>query len=823
MSLFDRIRLGVRRREETPRGTAVMSEQDPLRLIDKGNAAEDEGRFQDALERYDAAIRLAPKLARAHLNRGNALLALGHPEAASGAYATALVHDPDYSAAYYNLGNAYVRSNRREDALVAYRRALALTSDFADAEVALGGLHEEFGQREEAVARYRRALQINPAYAVVHGNLGNVLQDLGQVEEAIVCFRRALELDPQLDMARFGLGNALQGLGQSEDAVVSFRRVLQSNPDFALAHGNLGNALQALGKNDEAIECYRRALQIAPHEAVIQINLANALRSGGKIHESLAIFRRAVEIAPDLAIAHYNLGNALNDLAQKQEAVASYRNALRLDPNLVNAHWMLGNLLMEDGHLQEALACYRRMLEIEPRNAMAHNNMGNVFKRLGQLPDAVASYQLALEINPDLAAAHSNLLYIYNALADQTPATLLAEARLFGELAARQAHPFTTWSNPPAPDRTLRIGLVSGDLRSHPVGYFIESVLAALAFKARHRLEVYVYSNHAFVDIVSARIKESCRAWCLVAHLTDKALAERIRDDGIDILIDLSGHTAFNRLKVFAWKPAPVQVSWLGYFATTGVAEIDYLIADPWTLPISEEINFAERIWRLPETRLCFTPPDEDVAVAPLAAVSNGCVTFGSFNHVGKMNDAVIALWARVLAAVPDSRLFLKFNPIQDVSARQRISERFAVHGVPAKRLILESDESRAKYFAAYHRVDIALDPFPFPGGTTTVEGLWMGVPVLTLGGKSFLSRQGVGLLMNAGLPDWIAADADDYVDRAVFHAGDLPRLAVLREGLRQQILASPLFDAPRFARNFDAALRDMWQKWCAQQRAPAE
>jgi predicted O-linked N-acetylglucosamine transferase (SPINDLY family) len=262
-----------------------------------------------------------------------------------------------------------------------------------------------------------------------------------------------------------------------------------------------------------------------------------------------------------------------------------------------------------------------------------------------------------------------------------------------------------------------------------------------------------------------------------------------------------------------------VQVSWLGYFATTGVAAIDYLIADPWTLPESEEANFTEEIWRLPETRLCFTPPDVSVDTGPLPALGEGHLTFGCFNNLAKMNDAVVQLWARVLDAVPASRLFLMAPQLEKLSARENVIDRFGAHGIGAERLILQGAVPRAEYLATYQRVDIALDPFPYTGGTTTVEALWMGVPVLTLAGRSFLSRQGVGLLVNAGLPEWIAVDADDYVARAVSHSSHLQRLSSLRNGLRQQVLDSPIFDAVDFANHFEVALRGMWQKWCEQQQ----
>jgi predicted O-linked N-acetylglucosamine transferase (SPINDLY family) len=269
---------------------------------------------------------------------------------------------------------------------------------------------------------------------------------------------------------------------------------------------------------------------------------------------------------------------------------------------------------------------------------------------------------------------------------------------------------------------------------------------------------------------------------------------------------------------MFAWKPAPIQASWLGYMATTGVEAMDFTITDPWSVPEAHDSRFTEKIWRLPETSVCFTPPDAEVAVSALPALTNGYITFGCFNNLNKMNDDVVALWARILQAIPDSRLFLKAKQLKDDTVRQSVLERFAVHGIDAGRLILEGPALRSVYFSSYHTVDIALDPFPYSGTTTTVEALWMGLPVLSLAGEGYLARQGLSLLMNAGLPDWVAENADDYVARAVEQAGNLQRLAALRGRLRQQVLASPLFDAPRFARHLDAALRGMWVQWYEEQ-----
>ncbi|SBT09758.1 hypothetical protein PROAA_3420001 [Candidatus Propionivibrio aalborgensis] len=427
----------------------------------------------------------------------------------------------------------------------------------------------------------------------------------------------------------------------------------------------------------------------------------------------------------------------------------------------------------------------------------------------------MANYQRALELKPDFAVAHSNLLFIHNYRDDCSTDQRLSEAKRFGEMVARQVRVSAAWQVQPEVGRSLRVGLVSGDFRQHPVGNFLEGVLEALVRHASDRLTFFAYSTQHAADSVTERVKTSCCGWQCVVGLSDAQLAERIRADRIDILIDLSGHTSGNRLPMFAWKPAPVQATWLGYLATTGVGAIDYLIADAWTLPESEEVHFTEKIWRLPESYLCFTPPDAAIDVSPLPALSTGQVTFGCFNNLSKMNDAVVALWSRVLHAVPGSRLFLKASQLKEASVRQSIIDRFAAHGIDAERLILEGLVPRAEYLVPFQRVDIALDPFPYPGITTSVENLWMGIPVLTLAGESFLSRQGVGLLMNAGLPEWIATAPDDYVARAVSHAGDLDRLAELRSGLRQQVLASPIFDAQRFAGHFEAALRGMWKAWC--------
>lgn len=670
------------------------------------------------------------------------------------------------------------------------------------------------GQYGELESRARQLSQQYPASGFVWKVLGTAL--LVQNKDGLHALERAVSLLPADVEARSNLGNVQKAQGRLAEAAASYQRAIAIRPDYVAGHYNLGLALKDLQQLDQAAAAFEQALALLPGFVDAHYNLANVYKDLGQSARAIQAYQQAIALQPDHAEAHGNLGVVLELLGRHDDAQASYRRALALQPNLAEVHNNLGNVLKELGRYDDALSCYQRALAIRPDMADAHNNLGNALKDLGRLDEALECYQRALAIRPDYTEALGNLLFTSNYLSGQAPQALLALAHRYGDCVAALARPYCDWPQARDPDRPLRVGLVSGDLCQHPVGYFVESVLEALKAQAGERIQVLAYATQVRHDAWSDRIRAACQGWCLTVGLSDEALAQRIRADGIDILIDLSGHTAHNRLPMFAWKPAPVQVSWLGYFATTGVAGIDYVLADPWTAPESTQAHFTEQLWRLPQTRWCFTAPDVDVPVTPLPASRSGHVTFACFNNLTKMNVAVVALWARVLRAVPGSRLMLKAEQLDDASVRSTVLAAFAAQGVGADRLDLHGRSDRLTYLRAYQMVDISLDPFPFTGGTTSIESLWMGVPVLTLAGDRLVSRQGVGLMMNAGLPDWVAQDADDYVAKAVAHAADLQALAACRAGLRQRVLASPLFDAAAFATHFEAALRAMWQRWCA-------
>ncbi len=613
-------------------------------------------------------------------------------------------------------------------------------------------------------------------------------------------------------------GNLLEDCGEPAKALTLYDTAIRLAPGFARSHLNRGNALAACEDLEGAVDAFSKALEIDPLYAGAHFNLGNAFMRLGKLGEARESYTHALKVSPDYVDAEVALGAVLEEQRLFENACAHYRRALALQPNYVQVHCNLGNALKKLNRFEEALASYRRAIELDANYVDAHNNMGTVLQDLGRLEEAKSSFLRALKLKPDSIDTQGNLLFLLNYCDPDPHYPTLLHARRYGELAAQKATPYTHWGVSIQPERCLRVGFVSGDFREHPVGFFLENALGLLVEKSIGRLECVAYSNHAFEDATTRRLRSYFQLWRSCVGLSDIALSKQVYDDAVDILIDLSGHTASNRLSMFAFKPAPVQVSWLGYFGTTGVAAMDYLLADPWTLLPSDESNFTERIWRLPETRLCFTPPAVDVHVARLPALDKGYVTFGCFNNLTKMTSPVVKLWSEVLRSVPGSRLLLKSPQLSESSVRMRIEEQFGSHGIDISRLLFEGLSPRREYLAAYHRIDIALDPFPYTGGTTTMEALWMGVPVVTLAGDRFLSRQGVGLLANAGLSDWIADTAKEYVEIARSRASDLQSLSHLRLRLREQLLRSPILDASCFAQHFETALRDMWRAWCDQQ-----
>lgn len=603
------------------------------------------------------------------------------------------------------------------------------------------------------------------------------------------------------------LGN-LFNAGHLAEVESEARLLVERYPNCVSAWQLLGASLHLQGKN--GLPALSKALDLNPVSAAAHSNLGNVLKDLGRFEDAVASYRRAIKLKPDLAGIHHNLGLALMEIRKFSEAAASFRRALTLEPDNAETHNDLGNALKDLGQLDDAVTSYLRALKIYPSYAIAHNNLGNVMKDLGQLENALASYRRALAIKPDLAMAHNNLLFVLNYSDNYTPSYCLEKAREYGQMAASKVlERFSSWRCINHPER-LRVGIVSGDLCHHPVGYFLENMLMHLD---PGRIELIAYPTQFREDSLTARIKPRFAAWKPVAALSDQAVVRLIHEDGVHVLLDLSGHSQHNRLSIFAWKPAPVQATWLGYFATTGVAEMDYFLADRVSVPEAARGQFTESICYLPDTRLCFTPPQTDLPVAPLPASVNGCISFGCFQNLAKIGDNVLATWGKIFTKMPDAKLRMQCAQLGEQAQVQRLLERLQRYGINTARVTTHGLVPRETYLSAHAEVDIILDTFPFPGGTTTCEALWMGVPTLTLAGGSLVARQGASLLTAAGLEEWVASDEEEYIAKAVSFARDISGIANLRATLRQKILGSPLFDAAGFARNFEAALWEMWKK----------
>ncbi len=726
---------------------------------------------------------------------------------------------PDFAAAYKNLGIALQGQGKADEAAACYRRAVQLSPNDADAHNLLADALRDQGKLADAVACYRRALELKPDFPEACNNLGIALKDQGQLAAAVACYRRALELRPDFPEACNNLGIALKDQGQLDDAVAAYRRALELRPDYAAAHNNLGVVLSAQGRPDEAVACYRRAIEIQPDLAEVHSNLGNTLRRQGKFDEAIASFRRALELRPAYADAHNNLGTAMSELGKLDEAVACYRRALELEPDHAETHNNLGVAFKERGDLDNAVACYRRALELTPDAPHVHSNLAIAFREQGKLDEAVASCRRALELKPDSAGTHSNLLLTLQYRDGMTLAGLAAAHREYDQTYARPLR--KEWrphenvhdrAQSVGGSRRLRVGFVSPDFGRHPVGHFAVRCLENLD---PGLCETVCYSDRITQDDLTARFRAAAALWRDVVGLSDERLAEQIRSDRIDILFDLMGHTGVSRLLVFARKPAPIQIAWIGYEGTTGLEAMDYILANRYTIRAGMESFYRERVLRMPDGYVCFDPPAIAPEPGPLPAIQNGYVRFGSFNNPAKITPRVFEVWAKVLERVPQSRLMLKYRGLGDASVRERYLGRFAALGIDPTRIELTLPGDYAEYLAAYRVVDIGLDPFPFGGGVTTCDALWMRVPVVVCPGETFASRHGLSHLANVGLTETVARDLNEYVEIAAGLAGDLPRLAAIRAGLRERMAASPLCDGKRFAENLMKVLRDVWRAWC--------
>lgn len=667
------------------------------------------------------------------------------------------------------------RAGRVDQAEAIYRQLIQQQPESADLQHLLGLVEHQRGNHAAAEKSIEQAIRLNRSAADFHANLGVVRLAMNHVNEAATALQEALRLNPAHADALNNLGNALKGLGRPAEAVELFRKAIKIRAEFLAARANLAITLADMRQFDEAERAFRAALARAPNDPSLHFRLGLMLQECGQLQPAAEEYARTIALAPAAFEAHANLGNIRRELGDFQGAIASYREALRLRPDVAECHLNLASGLLTIGIVDEALVVGRQALQLKPELEEAHTT-------------TLLALQYRLHSPEDVLAAHRRWARIR-----QT---------------APRVRQFGGPSRDDAASRPLRVGLVSPDFFDHPIAYFLEPLLAG---HARQRLQLICYSNVLRPDGFTQRLQSLADGWRDVCRTRDDDVARQIVADEIDILIDLAGHTAGNRLPVLAAKPAPVQVSYLGYPTTTGLETIDFRLSDPYADPPGmTEPQYVEQLVRLPRTLACYAPPAAP-AVGPLPALASGRVTFASFSSPSKIGPQTIELWARVLHAVPNSRLLIKGRGAAGETFSTRLRSGFKFTDIDQERIELQSSTLMDQYLAVHNDVDMVIDTFPFNGHTTLCHALWMGVPAVTLAGDRFASRLGASVLNNAGLPELVANTPDEFVGIVERWAGDLPRLAELRRDLRSQLSSSPLMDQEQFSLDFDQAMRQIW------------
>lgn len=646
----------------------------------------------------------------------------------------------------------------------------------------------------EAVARYKsrdlvgaeeiylKVLEQAPHHADALHLYGCLCDDLGRLDEAIALVTRATVSNPKAYPYFYNLGNMLSKQGRTDEAILQYRTAVKLKPDYAVAHNNLGLALRKQGKRKDAKASFQTAIRVSSKYADPHYNLCTELKAEGHIGAAIAECQQAIRIRPDYADAHFSLGQAYAMVQRPFEAVASYRVAAMLQPNTAQTFSNLGGELLKLGHMVDALEAFQEAMHIEPANPHYRSN---------------------LLLATSYTSADASLMQIQAAEWERIHAEPLRTA----------VKPHTNRSEP---ERRLRIGYVSADFRHHAVAYWAEPLLAG----HRHGdFEILCFStcDAVLCDAVTARLKGYADVWVDCATLSDEALAARIREDQIDILVDLSGHTDGNRLLVFARQPAPVQVSWFGFPASTGLRTMHYRLTDAVMDPPGESEQFySETLVHLSRFYAAFGPESSTPAVGSGPVARNGFVTYASLNSLAKITRPMMDLWADIMLATPDSRLLLQAAGLDGEALTQEVVHFFATKGVAMERLTLRGWSGIEDFLRVGQEADIALDPFPFNGGVTSCHALWMGLPVVTLSGQSAASRVGKSILSHIGLTELVAESPEHYKRIAVDLANDCLKLAVLRKTLRMRMADGGLLDGASLAREAEAAYRTVWKTWCA-------
>ncbi|MBF0194169.1 MAG: tetratricopeptide repeat protein [Magnetococcales bacterium] len=669
------------------------------------------------------------------------------------------------------------------------------------------------GRLNEAEACYQKVLKIQPDNFIALGNYGTILYGNGKIVEAINCFKKAITAKPDYADAQLNLGTILKGQERWEEAIECYKQVISITPNNIQAHFDIATIFTKLKNIQDAIIYYEKIIAIKPDHVDAYNNLGNLLHEEGKLDSAITCFNKALACLPNNVIVYNNLGNVYKDQGNFDLSIANFQKAININPNIFELHINLGVVYTIIGKLDEAINCYKKAIAIKPDSAELYNNLGAALKDQGKIDEAILYFKKALTIKPDYPVAHSNMIFTTDLLTISNTAYL---QKIRKEWAKKYADPlqnyFTTFKNSKNPTRKLRIGYVGSDFRHHSAA----SIFGPVIFNHNpDKFEIYCYVGNLDHDDVTKKFKIHSFRWLQTTHLNDTELAEQIYKDGIDILVDLAGHSRGNRLLSFAHKPAPIQITAWGYPHGTGMKAMDYLFSDPVFIPKFEIEIYSEHIIDLP----CMLHLNSDsniqfpeINLLPATKTKN--VTFGAFNRLEKNSDAVYASWAKILQRVPNSQILFKAPQLDSPSQTEALKTKFNKKGIPNERIMTMGRSSPTKHLLAYNLIDIMLDPFPHNGGVTTLESLKMGVPVLTCLNKSTCRVSG-GILQAIDLHDWCATDEADYIERAQRFAKDIDSLAILRSQLRKRFESSVLGNSPLYTAQVEKIYRKLWHNWC--------
>jgi len=822
-------------------------------ILAAGTRAHQAGQLADAERAYRQILASDPRHPAALHQLGIVALQAGQFSAAIELITRAIQVDAGQGPFHANLGEALRLAGRPTDAARAYQQALAINPGNSTLHMLLGSILHDLGRHAEAIASLEEALRLAPHDPRARSKLGMVLEHLNRFAEAEICFRRVVEIADSAE-ARFRLASALQSQGRPEEAISAyeatlghepghieannnlgtirhgrgeldaaerhFTACLAANPRFAPAVMNLGLVRQSQQREGEAAELYSQAAELDPRLAAAWHALGAIRHKQGRVEEARQYFERALQVDPHHADAHLGLAYLYQKERRLNLAVAHCEQAIHLKPELPVAHNNLCVSWAAQGRHDEAIAAGRQAVALKSDFGKAHSNLAVSLQAIGLLDEAIAEHRRAIELQPAESGLHSNLLYSLNYHPGYDAQSIFTEHRTWG---ARHADPLTARAAPHSVDRTperrLRIGYVSPHFCEHAVNFFTQPILQS---HDRKQFDVYCYFDDDRPDDTSHLLEQSVAGWRNIFGQSDDDVASQIRADRIDILVDLTGHIGGGgRMLLFARKPAPVQVTYLGYQNTTGMQAMDYRLTDAYADPPgSTDPLHTERLVRLPRSFFCYRPSSYAPPVGSLPAEANGYVTFGSVNAFPKVTPQVLATWAEILRRVPTAKLVIRAD--MTPSLEKRLFETLAAEGIEAGRLELVNRLPRPKYLELIARLDIALDPFPFNGHTTTCDSLWQGVPVVTLSGETYVTRFGGSGHATLGLNELITHSREEYIEAAVGLAHDRERMIRYRTTLRERMAASPLLDYAGFTQRLEAAYREMWADYCSAKEEPS-